>query len=115
MSCICCTKKLNLGCVTTCDVLTISYTVPATADYTLLVDFGEQLIEITATIDIGNELVFDISGLNQDYTHTAQVKDAAGVVLSFIDVDLNVYDCFIFQTIIGLTSNVPSINLTLAP
>lgn len=115
MSCICCTKKLDLGCVTTCDTLTISYTSLTTETYTLLVDFGQQLIEITADITIGNELIFDISGLNQSYIFTGQIKNAAGDVLSFVDGSNNVYDCFLFQTIIGLTSNKTSINLTLKP
>lgn len=115
MSCICCDNKLNLGCVTTCDALTISYTSPTTETYTLLVDFGQQLIEIPADITTGNELVFDISNLNQAYTFTGQIMNEAGDILTFRDTNNIDYDCFLFQTIIGLTTNQPSINLTLTP
>ncbi len=115
MSCICCDIKLDLKCLTVCDVLTISFTSPTTETYTLLVDFGQQLIEIPADIESGNELIFDISNLNQAYTFTGQIINEAGDILTFRDTNNVDYNCFLFQTIIGLTTNQPSINLTLAP
>lgn len=115
--CICCTEgTLKLGCVTTCQLLVINYLSPAQQDYTLVTQFGGGITEITSTIDAGLPLQFDISGLNEHYTFTAYIRDdATGDRMTFVDGSGNRYDCFIFQTKVGLTVNPESLNLTLAP
>lgn len=114
--CICCEiGTLNLGCVTTCADLVVTYLAPALDTYTLVVAFGGEITEIVSTIDIGLPLSFDISGLNESYTYTGYVRNSSGDTIVFIDSDLNQYDCFQFKTKVGLTVNQPSITLTLAP
>lgn len=112
MSCICCELgKLDLGCVTVCDTIEISYTAPADDTYTLRVMFGQQIIEITAAITAGNPIVFDISELNENYIFTGIVSNSSGDLI-FVDGSSNQYDCIIFQTVVGLTTNTPSIPVT---
>lgn len=115
--CICCELgTLNLGCVTTCQNLVISYLSPAQQEYTLVIEFAGQITEITSTIDAGLPLQFDISGLNESNTFTAYIRDeVTGDRIDFEDASNNPYDCFLFQTKIGLTVNQPSITLTLLP
>ena len=118
--CICCEfKTLKMGCVTTCENLVISYTSPVQQNYTLVMQFGGQITEITSTIDAGLPLQFDISDLNESYTFTAYVRnDITGDKIVFLDNIggvFNRYDCFLFKTKVGLTVNQPSTTLTLAP
>lgn len=115
--CICCGyETLKLGCVTTCENLVISYTSPSQQNYTLVVQFGGQITEITSTIDAGLPLQFDISDLNESYTFTTYIRDdATGDKMIFVDGSGTIYDCFLFKTKVGLTVNQPSTTLTLAP
>lgn len=114
--CICCESSLDLGCVTTCEDLVISYLSPVLQNYTLVVAFGGEVTETTSLIDVGLPLSFDISDLNESFTFSGYVRDQTGTRLVFVDPSTLIeYDCFQFKTKIGLTINQPSITLNLAP
>jgi hypothetical protein len=113
MTCICCdTGVLDLGCLTICDSLTISYIAPSTQTYTLQLDYNGVVVEIEAVITAGNPLVFDLSTLNENYTYTAKVLDGNRAVIIFTNGGGDSFDCLRFKTAIGVGANLATIPLS---
>lgn len=112
-ACICCSiGVLDLGCLTICDTLTISYIAPSTQTYTLVVEFDGVVVEIKADIEAGNPLVFDISNLNEDYVYKAKVLDENLAQITFTDGGGGSYDCFRFKTGYSQETNPATIPLS---
>jgi len=110
MSC-CCDTKLDLGCINPCLPLQISYISPVAGTYILELNSGIRTDQISATIDAGEPLIFDLEGINEDMTFTAKIY-LSGSAIVFKDSKGIVYDCFTFTTKIGTVANEPSPILT---
>lgn len=111
MSC-CCQNSLNLGCINPCLPLQISYISPADGTYILELNSGIRTDQISATIDAGEPLIFNINGINEDMQYQCKIY-LSGTVLSFKDAADTVFDCFTFTTKIGTVANADSLILTL--
>jgi len=111
MSC-CCQNSLDLGCINPCLPLQISYIAPADGTYILELDSGIRTDQISATIDAGEPLIFDLEGINEDMTFQAKIY-LGGAAPSFKDAADTVFDCFTFTTKIGTVANEDSPILTL--
>lgn len=111
MSC-CCDNKLDLGCINPCLPLQISYIAPASATYILELNSGFRTDQISAKIEKGNPLIFNLEGINEDMTFQAKIY-LGGTALSFKDAFGSVFDCFTFTTKIGTVTNEDSPILTL--
>lgn len=92
MSC-CCANPYQLSCGSLCDGLTIDYTSPDAATYSLVGNYYGYPIKINAAIAAGDKLIFDLSELAIMHVYDFKVlKD--GKELIFQDVAENQYDCF---------------------
>ena len=111
MSC-CCQNSLDLGCINPCLPLQISYISPKDKTYILELNSGIRTDQISAKIDAGEPLIFNLNGINEDMTFTAKIY-LGGVALSFKYAKSIIYDCFIFTTKIGTVANEDSPILTL--
>ena len=101
-----------MGCINPCLPLQISYIAPAAGTYILELNSGIRTDQISATIEKGEPLIFDLNGINEDMTFQAKIY-LGGVALSFKDAKGNIYDCFTFTTKIGAVANADSPILTL--
>jgi hypothetical protein len=99
MSC-CCEKVYRMCDVPVCDgeSLVLPVTIDAGGDYTLQLDFLDSMLTETASFIATNTATFSKDLLNEKYTYTGRVVDAAGAVVNFT-VDTVEYDCFEFTTI----------------
>jgi len=95
MSC-CCTNPYNLGCANPCEGITINYLAPADGTYSLIADYLGGIVRIDADILAGDPLVFDTIALNELARYRFIVL-FAGVELTFIDADGNIFTCFDVQ------------------
>lgn len=95
----CCTSILRLCDLILCDDqdLVLPIPIPADGEYTLQLEFLNEIMEKVATLSEGDNATFDKEDLNEQFTYTGQVKNADGVAISFT-VDGKVYDCIEFTT-----------------
>ena len=111
MSC-CCDNKLDLGCINPCLPLQISYIAPAAGTYILELNSGIRTDQISAIIQAGEPLIFNLNCINEDMKYQGKVY-LNGTALSFKDALNTVFDCFTFTTKIGTVANADSPILTL--
>lgn len=71
---------------------------------------GQMLVEFsTDTLAIGDDLLFELSGLNEDYTYTFKLLDPDGLVIDLPNSDPqgDSYDCIKVKTIpFGLEAKI---------
>lgn len=98
MSC-CCIRTLNLCKVPVCGTLEINQATESGADglYSLLLDFLETSVLITGEQTSGENILFDISNLNENYEYTGQIFNSAGEVVPIIEDEIE-YNCIKFRT-----------------
>jgi len=110
MSC-CCVKILNLCSHPVCGSLVIDKAaggLPSGAEsgaennYTLVLDYFQTQITLTEEQTEGQNIHFDISGLNENFEFTGQIFDSNGNLLS-VTVDGEDYDCVRFKTVINVS------------
>lgn len=106
----CCLNILNLCDKPVCGVLTLDVAaggLPSGAEsgdlnnYTLVLDYLAITITLTEEQTEGENIHFDISGLNENFQYTGQVFDSSGNVVS-TTVDEVVYDCIKFKTVVNV-------------
>lgn len=102
--CICCENSLFLGCVSTCLELSLGVVAPSAGTYYLQTEFAGKLIQIEGEFEQGEILSFDISGLNENYTYSAQLLDTNCAPLCYSYEQIT-YDCLTFKTQTGLCKN----------
>lgn len=106
MSC-CCLKILNLCAVPVCGILEIDK--PATGNsgsgednnYTLVLDFLQTQITLTDAQTEGENIHFDVSGLNENFEYSGQIFDSSGDLVSIV-IGEDTYDCIKFKTIMNV-------------
>jgi hypothetical protein len=77
--------------------LVLPVIIPTDGVYRMKLDFLSAGIEESASFIATNTATFSKDHLNENYTYTGQVIDAAGEVVTFT-VDEVEYDCFEFST-----------------
>lgn len=106
----CCVRVLNLCNVPVCGTLVIRQEATAPESgvaniYTLVLDYLDTLIPITGLQTEGENIVFDISNLNENYQYTGQIFDSAGNKVNIVlESGGEGYDCIKFRTIISINS-----------
>lgn len=117
----CCVNILNLCDKPVCGVLTIAKEatgLPSGAEsgdlnnYTLVLDYFQNQIVITEEQTEGENIHFDISGLNENFQYTGQIYDSSGVLVTITEGTI-VYDCIKFKTVISISGeSIPSDDTT---
>lgn len=99
MSKCCCSNVYRICDVIVCDAnpLVLPVPIPSDGDYTLELDFLNSVVRKTATLSLGDNATFEDVPLNEQYTYTGRVMDAAGDPVTF-EIDEIEYDCFQFST-----------------
>lgn len=102
----CCLKILNLCSVPICGVLTLD--VPAGAadspsenNYTLVLDFLQTQITLSELQVEGENIHFNVSGLNENFQYIGKIYDPGGNLVTIADSP-DTYDCIKFRTIMNL-------------
>jgi hypothetical protein len=103
MAC-CCENILDIGCFNPCGALKFESLAATTGEYTLEVEFLDTKQAIKATIDAGNQIEFNLDGLNENFDFTARLFAPDGTKLT-ITVGSIDYDCIKFKTVIGQSFN----------
>lgn len=100
----CCIKTLNLCNVHVCGSLEIEQLIGSGegGDYTLKLDYFNTQITLSEQQVDGTNIIFDVSGLNENFEFTGQIFDSAGNLVS-ITVGDEVYDCIKFKTIMNVS------------
>lgn len=102
MSCnCCCVKTLKLCSVPVCGDLDFGITAQVEGVHKLSLDFlGIQMI-INKEFDIGEEIIFPMTSLNENFTYYGKLSDPDGkeIVISKGGIE---YDCVKFETSISV-------------
>lgn len=103
MSC-CCTKILELCKVNSCGDINTGILATDTGIHKLVVDFLNVQLQVDAEINIGDEIIFPASTLNESYKFTGYIigPDGEKMTLTKDAVD---YDCLSFETVIAYQTN----------
>lgn len=104
----CCVRVLNLCNVPVCGTLQFRQEAEAAESgvaniYTLVLDFLETTVTIQALQTEGENIVFDVSNLNENYQYLGQIFDSAGNLVNIVANEIS-YDCIKFKTIINLNA-----------
>lgn len=104
----CCSRILNLCNVSICGTLEIQQAAGAAESgsaniYTLVLDFLNTTTSIVQEQTEGENIVFDVSSLNESYQYTGKIYDSAGNPVTIGDSG-DEYDCIKFKTIVALNS-----------
>ena len=106
--CNCCVKSLFLGCYSPCDMVLDFNDVVDLLDagqWTLFLSFGRQYQQYTETFNVGDQIIFDLSNMNEFFTYDGYVLKPDGTKYT-IDINGESYDCFEFMTKIGAISGI---------
>lgn len=95
----CCTKTHRVCDVIICDDddLVLPVPIPADGEYTLELDFLDDVIRKTAQLTTGDNATFDHDGLNEKFTYVGHIRKPDGEILSF-EIDGKTFDCLEFTT-----------------
>lgn len=98
MSC-CCTNVYRLCDLIVCDGedLVLPIPVPADGEYTMELDFLQDVIKTVASLSLGDNATFPKTNLNERFTYVGRVVDGLGETVTF-EINSVVYDCFEFTT-----------------
>lgn len=104
----CCTRVLNLCNVPVCGTLQIRKAAEAPESgsantYSLVLDYLQTTITLTNDQIEGENIIFDVSNLNENYQYTGQIFDSAGDLVS-VTKDAIDYDCIKFKTIMAINA-----------
>jgi len=92
MSCTNCTNVFDFGCIPHCEGLFIGQNATETGTWTLHTNFnGTSVIQEFEVVD-GEEIELPMSGLNESYEFSIQIKDSEGTVFTFTIEDIE-YNC----------------------
>lgn len=104
MSCPCvCSKVLDYCNQNVCDSVDFDIEANVGGEHKLITDFLGVEVELSETFQIGDRIIFPITGLNESYQFTCELYDPNGSQIT-INKDGVQYDCFKFQTRIKLTA-----------
>lgn len=100
MNC-CCTKTLNFCTQNVCGEIDFDIVAIDPGVYVLVTEYLGVQITIAKTFAAGEQIVFPLSLLNENYEYTVNLFEPGGsqVVISKDSVD---YDCFKFKTVINV-------------
>ena len=100
MCCPCCTNTLDLGCFEPCG-LTFTAGVVGVGEggvWSIKLDFLRRFVGFSETLADGDPIAFDLEGINEMFTYTAQIFKPDGTIFTYTDGDGNTFDCFKFST-----------------
>lgn len=102
----CCNRILNLCNIPVCGTLELRQEATAAESgaaniYTLVLDYLNTTVTLIAEQTEGENIVFDVSSLNENFQYTGQIYDSAGNQVS-VTKDGIQYDCIKFKTIISI-------------
>jgi hypothetical protein len=108
MNC-CCTKVYRVCDVIQCDESDLVFPIPIPADgeYTLELDFLNDVIRETVQLSAGNNATFSKRNLNERFTYVGHVLNASGEKVTFT-IDGQVYDCIEFTTKRAIINEFPA-------
>lgn len=101
----CCERILNLCDVPICETLELNELATGSSGeniYKLVLDFLNITVTVEQSQTEGQNIVFDVSGLNENYQYTGQIFDADGNKIT-INVGGIEYDCIKFKTVANVT------------
>ena len=82
----------NLGCFGHCDLIDTAVNAPSDDNYILNTTFNGQIVRVATGASSGDPIVFDSTGLNEDWHYLGYISDSAGQILlnSYIQFTLKV-------------------------
>lgn len=100
----CCTHTLKYCNQDICDEIDFDIKAQVDGTHKLITYFLGKKVTILKDFSIGDNLIFPLSGLNENYEYTVELFDPnnAKVLIRKDDTD---YDCFNFSTTINMTIN----------
>src|SRR3972149_2998453 len=95
----CCSKIYRVCDVVICvgEDLVLPVSVPSDGEYTLELDFLQDVIRKTATLTEGDNFTFDAADLTERFTYVGHIKGPDGTPIKFT-IDTVEYDCIEFTT-----------------
>lgn len=102
----CCIKTLNLCSVPVCGLLEIEVAAIGISgsganNYTLVLDYFQTQITLTEEQTDGENIHFDVSGLNENMEFIGKVYDSNGDLVS-ITIGDDIFDCIKFKTVMNV-------------
>lgn len=101
----CCVKTLNLCNTPVCGSILFDLDAELGTEggiiYKLVLDYLGNQITIYEEQTEGDNIHFDVSGLNEGFEYTGQVYDANGDLISFLSGS-ETFDCIKFKTIVSI-------------
>lgn len=102
MSCnCCCTKTLYFCKQDICGEIDFDIKALVPGEHQLVTYFLNNRVTIKAEFEVGDEIVFPLDGLNENYQYTVELYDPNGSRINIRKDDID-YDCFKFQTVINV-------------
>ena len=82
----------NIGCFGHCDAIPTGLNAPATENYVFNTTFNGQMIRLQTAAVSGEQIIFDSTGLNEDWHYLGYITDIAGAILpdSYIQFTLKI-------------------------
>jgi hypothetical protein len=103
MSCPCnCTNTLDFCNQPVCGTINFDVKTQMEGAYTMVIDYLDRQITLTETIETDQDIVFDISVLNENYQFTAELYDPLGAKILIRKDDIE-YDCVKFKTVVNVS------------
>lgn len=103
----CCTKTLDFCDQDVCGELDLDIKAQLPGVHTLVVHFLNVQYSLQSDLQVDENIVFSLEGLNENYTYTATLFDPNGkqILIKKSGVE---YDCFTFHTQLHFTLNLVS-------
>ena len=103
MSC-CCTNTLDLCKQNVCDSIDMGIGAAIPGTYKLVMYFLGMRISIEKEFIVGQQIIFPLEGLNEEFEFISELYDPIGDKLTKI-IDGVEYNCFKFKTVINQSIN----------
>lgn len=104
MSCnCCCAATYDLCKSSVCDNLDFGFEAQEEGTYKLLLDFLDAEVILQADLEIDDEVLFDITGLNENMTFTGKLYSPSGKQI-ILSKDGTNYDCIKFKTAVRVAA-----------
>lgn len=105
MACCFCTNTLDFCRIVSClGKLSLGVQAANTGTYILEADFLDSVQRVYQDFEAGDNLEFDISGLNENYSFKSRVLSPTGAQITKTVSDV-VYNCFSFETVMAYAIN----------
>lgn len=93
-------NSFDFGCLSSCVPLETGIIAPVTGEYIFKFKYLDRCVEVKASFNSGQELIIDLSTLNESYCFHFQIIDPNEDVLN-VELDNTEYSSFIITTKVG--------------